>query len=175
MKEYSSDFVYDIKYATDATFLNAKVYDCPACYMRLKTVKALIKANKDFEKRGFKIKIWDCYRPLDVQIKMWKIVPDPRYVADPNKGSIHNRGGAVDVTLVDKYGKELDMGTVFDFFGKEASHKYLNLPKNILLNRRLLKRIMVANGFKSLNSEWWHYDLKTAIADPISNAKWSCD
>lgn len=174
LKDYSVDFVFDMKYATENNFLNAKVYDCAECYLRLKTVKALIVANKAFVKKGFRIKLFDCYRPLDIQKKMWTIVSNPKYVADPAKGSIHNRGGAVDITLVNKRGKELDMGTAFDFFGIEASHGYEKLPKKIKNNRILLKTIMTQNGFNSFDSEWWHYNLQSALKDKVANEKWDC-
>ena len=143
--------------------------------MRLKTVKAIVQANEAFMGMGYKIKFFDCYRPLDIQKKMWKIVSNPSYVADPSKGSIHNRGGAVDITLVDFNGKELDMGTSFDFFGVEAGHDYFNLSPEILANRELLKKTMKENGFNALDSEWWHYNLKSALNDKVSNAKWNCD
>ena len=175
LKDYSKDFVYDMKYATSDNFLKAKVYDCAECFLRLKTVKAIVEANQAFMKMGYKIKFFDCYRPLDIQKKMWKIVSNPSYVADPSKGSIHNRGGAVDITLVDSMGKELDMGTYFDYFGIEASHDYLNLSPKIRANRQLLKKIMIENGFNSFDSEWWHYNLKSALNDKVSNAKWNCD
>ncbi len=175
LKAYGKDFVYDMKYATSDNFLKSKVYDCAECFLRLKTVKSLIEANDLFMKMGYKIKIFDCYRPLDIQKKMWKIVPNPSYVADPSKGSIHNRGGAVDITLVDSQGKELEMGTPFDFFGIEASHNYSNFSQEIKENRALLKKIMINKGFKSLDSEWWHYNLKSALNDKVSNAKWKCD
>ena len=175
LKEYSTDFVYDMKYATEANFLKSKVYDCAECYLRLKTVKALVKANSKFMKLGYRIKIYDCYRPLDVQKKMWAIVSNPIYVANPSKGSIHNRGGAVDITLVDFTGKELDMGTPFDFFGPEASHEYRNFSEEILQNRALFKKIMINSKFQSFDSEWWHYNLKNAKLDPISNFKWKCE
>jgi D-alanyl-D-alanine dipeptidase len=175
LKEYSNDFVYDLKYATGDNFLKTKVYDCAECYLRYKTAKALIKANSKFMKLGYKIKLYDCYRPLDVQKKMWAIVSNPNYVANPSKGSIHNRGGAIDISLVDNNGKELDMGTSFDFFGPEASHDYRNFSKEILENRALFKRIMINNKFQSFDSEWWHYNLKNAKLDPISNFKWECN
>lgn len=175
LKDYSKDFVYDMKYATSDNFLKAKVYDCAECFLRLKTVKALINANAEFMKKGYKIKIFDCYRPLDIQKRMWKIVPNPDYVANPSKGSIHNRGGAVDITLVDTNGKELDMGTAFDFFGIEASHNYQNLSPEIKSNREILKNIMIQNGFNPLDSEWWHYNLKSALNDSVSNTKWKCN
>ncbi|HRL71348.1 MAG TPA: D-alanyl-D-alanine dipeptidase [Flavobacterium sp.] len=174
LKQYSQDFEYDMKYATEDNFLKAKVYDCAECFLRLKTVNALIDANKKFLEKGYKIKIFDCYRPLDIQKKMWKIVSNPKYVADPAKGSIHNRGGAVDITLIDSLGKELDMGTPFDFFGIEASHNYPNVSDNVKQNRILLKTIMTSSGFNSFDSEWWHYNLKTALNDAVSNAKWDC-
>lgn len=174
LKDYSQDFIYDMKYATDDNFLKSKVYDCAECYLRYKTVKALILANQRFMKKGFKIKLFDCYRPLDIQKKMWAIVPNPEYVANPSKGSIHNRGGAVDITLVDFEGKELDMGTSFDFFGKEASHDFSGFSKEIRNNRNLLRKIMVKERFNSFDSEWWHYNLKAGLNDTVSNFKWEC-
>lgn len=174
LKQYSQDFVYDMKYATADNFLKAKVYDCGECFLRLKTVNALIEANKKFIEKGYKIKIFDCYRPLDIQKKMWKIVSNPKYVANPAKGSIHNRGGAVDITLVDRFGKELDMGTSFDFFGIEASHNYPNVSEEVKENRIVLKTTMTSSGFNSFDSEWWHYNLKSGLNDAVSNVKWEC-
>lgn len=175
LKDYSKDFIYDMKYATEDNFLKAKVYDCAECLLRLKTVQALVEANKDFMKKGYKIKLYDCYRPLSIQKKMWEIVSNTEYVADPKKGSIHNRGGAVDISLVDAKGKELDMGTPFDFFGIRASHNYTKLSKEVLSNRKFLKKVMDKNGFNAFDSEWWHYNLKTGLKDKVSNQKWNCD
>ncbi|WP_289661573.1 M15 family metallopeptidase [Flavobacterium panacagri] len=175
LRDYSNDFIYDMKYATEDNFLKAKVYDCAECMLRLKTVKALIAANNDFLKKGYRIKLYDCYRPLDIQKKMWEIVSNPEYVADPKKGSIHNRGGAVDISLVDITGKEVDMGTPFDFFGIQASHNFKQLSKEILSKRAYLKKIMINNGFNSFDSEWWHYNLKAGLKDKVANQKWKCD
>lgn len=175
LKDFSTDFVYDMKYATTDNFLKAKVYDCAQCYLRFKTVKALLEANGKFIKKGYRIKLFDCYRPLDIQKKMWEIVSNPEYVADPNKGSIHNRGGAVDISLVDENGKELEMGTAFDFFGPEASHDYDNLPDKVKENRKLLRKIMTRSGFRIFESEWWHYNLKRSKKETLSNFKWKCD
>lgn len=175
LKEYSSDFIYNMKYATADNFLKTKVYDCEACYLRYKTVKALIKANEKFIKKGYKIMLFDCYRPLDIQKKMWQIVSNPNYVADPKKGSIHNRGGAVDIALVDSTGVAIDMGTSFDFFGIEASHDYENLADEVKENRRMLRKIMTRSGFRIFESEWWHYNLKNARRESLSNFKWKCD
>lgn len=174
LADYSEDFVYDLRYATTNNFLKSKVYDCPECYTRVKTAKALLKANEEFMEKGFKIKFFDCYRPNSVQYKMWEIVPNPQYVANPVKGSIHNKGGAVDITLTTLEGQELDMGTDFDFFGKRAYHDNYDLPQIVLDNRRLLKDTMEAHGFWSIRTEWWHYNLSTATNDKIANFKWDC-
>ncbi len=174
LKDFSSDFVYDVKYATTENFLKVKVYECAECYLRLKTVNALLKANERFMTKGYRIKLFDCYRPLDVQKKMWSIVSNPEYVAEPKKGSIHNRGGAVDITLVDSNGKELDMGTSFDFFGKESSHEFENFSEEVKSNRKLLRNGMIRFGFRIFDSEWWHYNLKNAKKDNLSNFKWDC-
>lgn len=175
LKEYSSAFVYDMRYATENNFLKAKVYDCAECYLRFKTIKKLVEANQKFIKLGYQIKIFDCYRPLDVQKKMWAIVSNPSYVADPSKGSIHNRGAAVDITLVDFDGNELNMGTDFDHFGKESAHLYQDLPESVLNNRKLLREVMEDSSFKIIKSEWWHYDLVTEEKDKVSNFTWNCD
>jgi D-alanyl-D-alanine dipeptidase len=175
VKDVSNDFVFDMKYATNNNFLNEQVYECDECYLRYITIKNLIEANKEFVKLGYRIKFFDCYRPIDVQKKMWKIVSNPIYVADPAKGSIHNRGAAVDITLVDVNGKELNMGTEFDFFGEKASHNYKKLPTKVQKNRNLLKQIMLKNHFKSFDSEWWHYNLENSSTFPISNFKWNCN
>jgi D-alanyl-D-alanine dipeptidase len=175
LKDLSNDFVYDIKYATSDNFLRQPVYDCPECYLRKETALALIKANKAFNEIGYKILIYDCYRPLDVQKKMWAIMPGTHYVANPKKGSKHNRGAAVDLTLIDKNGKNVDMGTAFDFFGKEAHHTYTKLSKEALENRKLLRETLNAHNFSHILSEWWHYEYRPEMYKPASNFKWDCE
>jgi zinc D-Ala-D-Ala dipeptidase len=174
IKNYSSNFVLDMKYATKDNFLKNKVYDCESCFLRYKTVKSLIEANNEFLFKGYRIKLLDCYRPVDVQKKMWAIVSNPKYVADPAKGSVHNRGGAVDMTIVDRNGKELDMGTPFDFFGPEAGHNYKKLSKKVLNNRLLLKTVMEKHNFLAIDPEWWHYNLVGSKKDNVSNFTWEC-
>ena len=175
LADYSDGFAYDLRYATDNNFLKEQVYDCGECYTRAKTVKALLKANEEFKKHGVKIKFYDCYRPNSVQYKMWKIVPNPQYVANPVKGSIHNKGGAVDITLVTLDDEEVKMPSDFDFFGKRAYHDNFDLPQDILDNRKLLKETMEKYGFWSTRTEWWHYNLQGASHDPIANFKWDCE
>jgi peptidase M15D vanX D-ala-D-ala dipeptidase len=175
LKDLSSDFVYELKYATPDNFLKQAVYDCGECYLRKSTAEALVKANKAFIQLGYRIKLFDCYRPLSVQKKMWKILPGTHYVANPAKGSKHNRGAAVDLTLVDAQGKELNMGTPFDFFGKEAHHTYTEHTKEVLENRKLLKETLNKFNFKSIYSEWWHYEYRPEMQSKVENFEWQCE
>ena len=175
LKDLSSDFVYELKYATPDNFLKQAVYDCGECYLRKSTAEALVKANEAFKQLGYRIKLFDCYRPLSVQKKMWKILPGTHYVANPAKGSKHNRGAAVDLTLVDAQGKELNMGTPFDFFGKEAHHTYTQHSKEVLENRKLLKETLNKYNFKSIYSEWWHYEYRPEMQSKVENFEWQCN
>lgn len=175
LKDLSPDFVYELKYATPDNFLKQAVYDCGECYLRKSTAEALVKANEAFKQLGYRIKLFDCYRPLSVQKKMWKILPGTHYVANPAKGSKHNRGAAVDLTLVDAEGKELNMGTPFDFFGKEAHHTYTEHTKEVLENRKLLKETLNKYNFKSIYSEWWHYEYRPEMQSKVENFEWQCN
>ncbi len=165
----------DLRYATSNNFVKEKMYDCGRCFYRTTVAEALVKAHKALQKQGYGgLKMYDCYRPRPIQWKLWNKVPDPRYVADPRKGSMHNRGMAADLTIVDKDGKELDMGTDFDFFGEEAYHAYTKLPKQVLANRQLLLKTMADVGMKHTTTEWWHYSLrkgKFGLADWV----WDCE
>ena len=149
------------------------MYDCGRCFFRVAVAKALVEANKALKKKGLGLKMYDCYRPRPIQWKLWNKVPDPRYVADPRKGSMHNRGMAADLTIVDKDGKELDMGTDFDFFGEEAYHAYTGHPKQVLDNRKLLLNTMAAVGMKFTTTEWWHYSYRKKTF-PVADWVWDC-
>ncbi len=175
VEKISTNFILDIKYATNDNFLNEAVYSCAKCYVRAKMAKALYAVSKKFMKLGYRIKLFDCYRPYSVQKAMWKLYPNPGYVADPKGGSIHNRGAAVDMTLTDLTGQELDMGTAFDHFGREANHTYTQLPAAVLANRKLLRSTMEAQGFSIIRTEWWHYNYKTTPRFPIADFRWECE
>jgi D-alanyl-D-alanine dipeptidase len=174
LSDYSTEFSFDLRYATEDNFMKARVYDCPKCYTRAITARALIEANREFLTHGVRIRFFDCYRPNSVQYLMWKIVPNPQYVANPAKGSIHNKGGAVDITLETIQGEMLEMGTDFDYFGKRAYHDNTALPAQILENRKLLKETMERHGFWSVRTEWWHYNLGAASAYPVEDFRWPC-
>lgn len=174
LKKYDKDFVLDIKYATTDNFTKQVLYDCGRSFLRKKVAKDLLNAHKEFKKLGYRIKIFDGYRPHSVQFKMWDLTPDKRYVGNPHKGSMHNRGCAVDLTLIDSNGKEVDMGTPYDFFGEEAHITFKKLPVQVLENRKILRSILEKNGYRALETEWWHFSYNRNVYS-ILNRPIPCD
>ncbi|MBZ0181050.1 MAG: M15 family metallopeptidase [Melioribacteraceae bacterium] len=156
-----SSIVMDVKYATINNFVGKVLYPTDKVYMRKIVAQKLSEANKYLrENYNLSIKIFDGYRPLSVQKLMWEILPDPRYVADPSKGSRHNRGAAVDITLIDENGNEIEMGTPYDDFTEKAHYDYEELSDDVKANRKLLRDVMIKFGFEPLETEWWHFDFK---------------
>jgi D-alanyl-D-alanine dipeptidase len=153
--------VLDLKYSTTNNFMHKKLYPTiKTTYLRKPAADSLKKIVAELLTLNLGLKIWDAYRPYSVTEKMWEQVKDSRYAADPAKGSGHNRGAAVDLTLIDlTTGKELSMGTGFDNFSDTAHQDFRNLPPDILKNRDLLKAIMIKYGFIPLSTEWWHFYL----------------
>ena len=149
---------YDIRYATENNFTGKKIYPMPGVFLVEPAAKALLDVVHDLNQRGLSIRIFDAYRPLSAQRKLWEIHPDPTFVADPATGSRHNRGAAIDLTLTDLNGDPLAMPTDYDEFNEAASHDYEDLPDSVGPNRELLRSVMETHGFEALNSEWWHYD-----------------
>jgi D-alanyl-D-alanine dipeptidase len=159
IKQYVPGIVLDIRYATTNNFTHQRMYKQAKAFARLPVVLALKDVEADLKERGLGIKIFDAYRPYAITVKFYETTPDTNFVADPRKGSKHNRGCALDLSLVDlKTGKELDMPTGFDSFSKKAAANYADLPKQVTDNRELLKTVMQAHGFKVISTEWWHYD-----------------
>jgi D-alanyl-D-alanine dipeptidase len=158
LKEVSPRIIVDMKYATEDNFTKKRLYDSNSCFLRKSTAVKLDAVQKELERMNLGLKVWDCYRPLAVQRILWAILPDERYVANPETGSRHNRASAVDVTLVDSQGRELQMPTGFDDFSPRADHHYQDLPAQAIKNRGLLKSLMEKAGFIPLPEEWWHYD-----------------
>ena len=148
----------DIRYATPHNFTGRTLYPKARCLLRPAVVEHLARAQQAAAAQGLGLKVYDCYRPLSVQRAMWTLVPDERYVADPAKGSRHNRGAAVDLTLVDAAGKELPMPTAFDDFTARAHRDYGDLPPAAIANRAQLEQLMKDAGFTGLPTEWWHFD-----------------
>ena len=158
LKSVAPSISLDLKYGTKANFAKRILYNHPKAYLRLPAAQALKEANDEFSDSGYVLKIFDAYRPYSVTKKMWELVRDHRYVANSAKGSGHNRGTSVDLTILEKSnGKEVTMPTPFDDFTEKASHSYMNLSPEIIVNRALLKRLMRKHGFTALPTEWWHY------------------
>jgi len=149
----------DIRYAKKNNFAKQAVYKQARAFARLPVVDALQNVQNELEKSGYGLKIFDGYRPYSVTVKFFAIASDKSFVANPKDGSRHNRGCAIDLTLIDlRTGKELEMPTPYDSFAAEAASDFNNLPANILQNRKLLRDTMEKYGFRVLNNEWWHFD-----------------
>lgn len=162
--------VVDLRYATANNFTGQVLYPKEArCYLREPVAKALGEVQTALLKEGLSLKLLDCYRPHRVQFKLWEIVHDERYVADPNKGSRHNRGAAVDLTLLDAQGQELVMPTPFDDFSEKAHRSYMQLPAQAVENRAKLQRAMERVGFVGMPTEWWHFDAADWQSHPIDD------
>jgi zinc D-Ala-D-Ala dipeptidase len=150
----------ELRYAEADNFMGRILYvGRPGdSFLRLPVAKALAAVQRELNSRGLGLKIWDAYRPYSVTVSLWEKVRDDRYAADPAQGSGHNRGIAVDLTLVDlQSGKELPMPTGFDNFTDTAHADFMELPAVVLQNRKMLADVMERNGFLPLRTEWWHY------------------
>ena len=165
----------DIRYATSNNFMKAKIYDCGRCFLRPEAATAIEKAHKILKKKGYGgLKMFDCYRPKPYQQRLWDKKPNANYVTPPWKGSQHSRGLAVDLTVIDKNGKELEMGTPYDTFSEKAHSDYIELPKNVLENRKLLRGVLESVGFKGIRTEWWHFSFGSKGYD-LSDWVWKCE
>ena len=162
------DLVVDLRYATADNFLHEKVYpDEARCLLRVSAARRLKRAAEALAPQGYRLKVYDCYRPRSVQWKMWKLFPKPGYVADPRQGSNHNRGAAVDLTLATTEGAPVEMPTPFDTFSPAAHHGFAGGTEAARAHREILRAAMEAAGFKKNAMEWWHYDLPETRAYPV--------
>jgi D-alanyl-D-alanine dipeptidase len=167
LDQYIDHLKIDFVYATTKNFTHTILYKNPKPYLRLPAAKALRQVAIALKKRGLGIVIFDAYRPYFVTEKMWKVVSDARYAANPKNGSGHNKGISVDLSLYYlSTGKLLQMPTGFDNFTNKASQDYMQLPAAVIENRNILKRVMEQHGFKILSTEWWHFSF------PNSNGKY---
>ncbi len=158
----------DIRYKTKDNFVGEILYPQDArILLRREAAEALLKVQEALQKRGLGLKIYDGYRPLSVQKKMWAKYPVEGYVANPAKGSNHNRGMAVDLTLVDTQGKELSMPSGYDEFSERAHRNYTGGTQEERNNRQILQEAMEAEGFGGITTEWWHFDFKNAKDFPV--------
>lgn len=158
LKSLDSSFVLDIRYATKNNFTKQVLYPVATAKLRRIAAESLAAVQKELKVKKLGLKIFDGYRPLSIQWKLWNIVPNDDYVANPAKGSKHNRGAAVDVTIIDSLGNELEMPTPYDDFTERAWQTFEDLPEIQKQNRTLLKTVMMRHGFLPIKSEWWHFD-----------------
>lgn len=156
--DYIPGIFQELPYGTENNFTGQVIYDFTDCYLRYGTVKKLAQVQSQLEDQGLGLKLWDGFRPIAAQYRLWEICPDPTYVSDPTKGySSHSRGNTVDITLVDFLGNELEMPTGFDDFTTLADRDYSDCPETAAENARFLQKIMENAGFSGYWGEWWHY------------------
>lgn len=168
INKIDSTIVTDIKYATKGNFTGQIIYLSSICYVHKDAARTLSNVQKELSSMKLRLKIWDGYRSPAAQQKLWDLCaaryPDEKereqYVGNPKKGGRHTRGTAVDVTLVDEKGNELEMPTSFDDFSTKAWTTDTTCSAEAQKNRKLLHDIMIKHGFESIKSEWWHFDLK---------------
>lgn len=161
LETYIPGIVIDIRYATDNNFTGKTIYTAPKAWFRKEGADSLLKIQNILNEQGLGIKVFDAYRPYAATLYFYEVSGDTTFVAAPWHGSIHNRGGAIDLTLINlETGEELEMPTPFDEFSDRASHSYSELPANVIANREKLLKIMTDNGFTMYKHEWWHYNIK---------------
>lgn len=170
IKEYIPNIYLDIRYATTNNFTGIAVYNKADAYTRLPVIRKLQLVQNELNAKGLGLKIFDGYRPYDITLKFWDLIGDTNYVASPWSGSRHNRGCAIDLTLIDlQTQKELKMPTDFDDFSENAHPNNNNFSEDIINNRKLLIDIMSKYGFTVYPTEWWHFDYNGYQYYPITN------
>lgn len=160
LKKNIPNIIYDLRYAQVNNFTKHRLYSkkLNSTFLRKEPAAALLEIAKELQSMDIGILVWDAYRPYSVTQKFWMLIHDERYVANPKKGSGHNRGIAIDMSLIDlKTGKELDMPTDFDDFSEKSHHGFPNLSAEKIRNREFLRKIMEKYGFIKFETEWWHY------------------
>jgi D-alanyl-D-alanine dipeptidase len=149
----------DLRYATADNLTQRRIYDRPVALLRPEAQRALVAAAGLAAAQGLRLRVYDAYRPVAAQWRLWEALPDPVFVADPRIGSVHCRGVAVDLTLTTPDGVALDMGTAFDDMTPQSAHARTDIPVEAQRHRALLLGLMTASGWSHIASEWWHYNL----------------
>jgi len=181
VKDYIPDLLVEMKYAYPENFTGHAIYEFQDAYLRYGTIQKLMLVQQELKTMGLGLKLWDGFRPVSAQFKLWEIYPDDTYVANPNIGfSSHSRGNTVDITLVDAAGQELEMPTEFDDFSGKADRNYADCTETAAANARLLESVMEKYGFKGYYGEWWHfadtvkYDVERCF-DPSVISTWKAE
>lgn len=163
------DVEISLTYATVENFTGAPVYNNQVCYLHREAAEALSRAIDAAGELGYRIRIFDAFRPTEAQWTLWNHTPDPDFLADPRRGSPHSRGVAIDLTLIDPAGKALEMGTAFDAFTPLSHHGNADVPATAQRNRLLLLGLMTQAGWDFYRNEWWHYQLFQSRDYPLIN------
>lgn len=176
--DYIPDIFVELKYASSNNIAGRIVYNFNSVYLRYGTVQKLALVQEELRTMGLSLKIWDAYRPVDAQYDIWNAYPNATFVTNPNTGySDNSRGNAVDITLVDAYGVELDMPTDFDVFTSQADRNYSDCDEAAAENATMLQELMEKHGFTYTHAHWWHYvdsnsyDVETVL-DPSVVSVW---
>ena len=158
VSDYIPDIAVDLRYATENNFTGQVIYRFSQPYLRFGTVKKLIQVQNELRESGYCLLIWDGFRPVSAQFRLWEICPDSTYVANPYAGySAHSRGNTVDITIVEADGSPVEMPTEFDDFSVLADRNYTDCTPEAAINAKMLQEIMEHCGFQGYYGEWWHY------------------
>jgi zinc D-Ala-D-Ala dipeptidase len=163
----SHDVVIMLAYATAQNLTGKPVYRQARCFLHRDAEARLVRAVALARPLGLRLKLFDAFRPSEAQWALWNACPDPNFLADPRRGSPHSRGVAIDLTLIDAAGAELDMGTGFDAFTPLSHHANTEIPLAAQRNRFLLLGLMSAAGWDFYGNEWWHYQLFDSRQYPV--------
>lgn len=176
LAKLDSTFVLDIRYATNNNFVGRPVYTEARAFLQRPAAEALVKVNKEFAELGYRLLIFDGYRPWSVTKTFWDITPeeDKKFVADPSKGSRHNRGCAIDLSLYEiATGRQVEMTGKYDEMSERSYPDYAGGTAEQRKMRDLLRSKMEANGFVVYEYEWWHFDYKDWQSYRIENIPFS--
>lgn len=160
--------VLEIRYATEQNITGKKIYADKRAWLREETIRKLAQVARELEEKGYRLVLWDGWRPASAQKALWAAKPDGRFLTPPNRISRHTRGTSVDVSLADRNGKILEMPSDHDEFTDRADEDFSDVPKEVAQRARLLRNAMFRAGFSGVPDEWWHYDLRDwASYEPI--------
>jgi D-alanyl-D-alanine dipeptidase len=160
--------VLEIRYATEQNITGKKIYTDKRAWLREETIRKLAQVARELEEKGYRLVLWDGWRPASAQKALWAAKPDGRFLTPPNRISRHTRGTSVDVSLADRNGKILEMPSDHDEFTDRADEDFSDVPKEVAERARLLRKAMFRAGFSGVPDEWWHYDLRDwASYEPI--------
>ena len=152
--------VLDLRYATTNNITGKVLYPEAKAYLRQETIRKLRRVARKLEEEGYRLVIWDAWRPASAQRALWQAKPDGKFLTPPSKISRHRRGTSVDISLADKDGRILPMPSDFDEFNAKADEDFSDVPKEAAKRARILRNIMFNAGFSGVPDEWWHYDLQ---------------